>query len=35
MYIYIIVISWYKYDIQVNAQDQGKAEDTGGDLDIM
>ena len=30
-----IVISRYEHDIQVIAQDQGEAEVTGDDLDIM
>ena len=33
--IYVIVISWYKRDIQVIAQDRGEAEVAGDDLDIM
>ena len=36
IYIYVIVVSRYEHDIQVIiAQDRGKAEIAGDDLDIM
>ena len=35
MHKYVIIISRYEHDIQVIAQDRGKAEVAGDDLDIM